>query len=151
MDRAGPDDALRTRLRSQGVRLTDPRRRLLGVLAAADRPLTLPEILERDDGLTQSSAYRNLAELDELGLVDRVVTTGDHGRFELAADLTDNHHHHLVCERCGRVEDVELGPDVERLLDAEGERIGATAGFAVEAHRLDLLGTCASCAGAPSG
>jgi Fe2+ or Zn2+ uptake regulation protein len=133
------------------VRLTDPRRRLLGVLAAADRPLTLPEILERDDGLTQSSAYPNLAEPDELGVVDRVVTTGDHSRFELAADITDHHHHHLVCERCGRVEDVELDPDVERLLDAEGERIGDAVGFSVDAHRLDLLGTCGSCAGAASG
>ena len=143
------EDAVAMRLASHGVRLTDPRRRLLGVLEGAERPLTLPEILGRDGGLNQSSACRNLAELEAFGVVDRIVTSGDHNRFELAAEITD-HHHHLVCERCGRVEDIELSPATERLLDGEADSIGTAAGFAIDAHRLDLLGTCADCAGTTS-
>ena len=55
----------------------------------------------------QSSAYRNLAVLEHAGVVRRVITEGEFARFELTEELTE-HHHHLICSRCGRVEDVTV-------------------------------------------
>lgn len=135
------------RLREDGQRYTACRRTLVEVLAATDRPLTIAELLERDARLAQSSAYRNLAVLEQAGVVDRLVTDDEYARFELAEDLT-GHHHHLICSSCGRVADFTVSPALERQLAAAFDRLSAEHGFAVEHHRLDLVGRCARC-GAP--
>ena len=132
------------RLRGDGLRYTASRRSVVEVLAAADRPLTIPEILERDRSLAQSSAYRNLNELIAAGVVHRIIAGDEYSHFELAEDLT-SHHHHLVCTHCGRVEDVTLDEDLEASLTATLERAALQEGFRAEHHRLDVLGRCAAC------
>lgn len=119
---------------------------MIGALHHAEGPVTIPEIIDLDDGLAQSSVYRNLAILEEVGAVTRIVTHHDHARFELAEALTDHHHHHLICTTCGSVSDFELAPDAETSLEKALTRAGRSAKFRVDAHRLDLLGTCATCA-----
>lgn len=133
------------RLGSDGLRYTRSRRALVSVLAAADRPLTIPEILERDPSLAQSSAYRNLTELIAAGAVHRIVAGDEFSHFELAEDLTE-HHHHLVCTRCGRVSDMTLSDELEARLDDALAAIARRARFTAEHHRLDVLGACGSCA-----
>ena len=56
------------------LRSTPSRRRVVEVLTAARRPLTLPEVLQADGELSQSSAYRNLSELMAAGVVHRIDT-----------------------------------------------------------------------------
>ncbi|HLU40962.1 MAG TPA: Fur family transcriptional regulator [Microthrixaceae bacterium] len=133
------------RLRGAGLRYTRARRALVDVLAAADRPLTIPEILREDASLAQSSAYRNLNELIAAGVAHRIVAGDEYSHFELAEDLTE-HHHHLVCTRCGRVEDVTLDDQIEASLTRSLDRVAEGEGFEVEHHRLDVLGRCATCA-----
>lgn len=106
--------------------------------------MTIPEVLERDGSLAQSSVYRNLGVLEEAGVVVRIVTTDDFARYELAEDLTE-HHHHLVCSRCGSVADFSLDPDVESELARVLRRAARRASFTIEHHRLDLVGVCGSC------
>ncbi len=142
--------AVEERLRALGQRYTAKRRKLVEVLRRARRPAPIAELVA-GAGLPQSSIYRNLAVLERAGVVRRVLTEGGAARFELAEDLTA-HHHHLVCRACGAVEDVTvpeaLEHQVERVLAAAARR----AGFRGLAHRLDLVGTCGSCAGeAPTG
>ncbi|MEX0768299.1 MAG: Fur family transcriptional regulator [Microthrixaceae bacterium] len=132
------------RLRSQNLRYTSSRRALVEILAASDRPLTIPEILEQDSELAQSSAYRNLTELIQAGVVHRLIAGDEYSHFELAEDLTA-HHHHLVCTQCGRVADITLSDEVERSLDLALEAAAASVGFRAEQHRLDLIGHCAGC------
>ena len=133
------------RLAALDQRYTRSRRSLIDTLAAAERPLTVPEILANSPGLPQSSTYRSLAVLSEAGLVHRVVGHDDQGRFELAEELWGGHHHHLVCEGCGRVADIDASPRIERAL-AEATRLAAReAGFRARNHRLDLIGRCADC------
>ena len=136
--------AIEQRLRSADQRYTSGRRRLVEALARAGRPMTLPDLLQLDRGIAQSSAYRNLAILEEVGAVARILASGDHASYELAEDLT-GHHHHLVCSGCGEVSDFALAPSLE----ADLERVLATAArkarYAVEHHRLDLVGRCSSC------
>jgi Fur family ferric uptake transcriptional regulator len=133
------------RLRRDGQRYTAGRRTLVEMLEGADRPLTIPELLSQRAGIPQSSAYRNLAVLERAGIVERVVATDEFARYELAEDLTDRHHHHLICSGCGEVTDFEVPTALERRLDATVEAVAAETGYRIEGHRLDLIGRCATC------
>jgi len=138
------DDDVAARLRTVDQRYTQGRRRLVGVLREAEAPLTIQQILGADRGLAQSSVYRNLAVLEEVGAVTRIVTHDDFARYELAEDLTE-HHHHLICTSCGDVSDFALAPDVESDLEQALRRVARRSGFAADGHRLDLVGTCGTC------
>src|SRR5215218_3577465 len=138
-------DAAASRLRAVDQRYTSGRRRLVELLADASRPETIPELLGRAPSLAQSSAYRNLVVLEEAGVAHRVVTSDERSRYERAEDLM-GHHHHLICTSCGRVDDFTVSPQMERSLETALERAVAGTGFQAAAHRLDVVGTCASCA-----
>ena len=132
------------RLTSHDQRYTSGRRALVGVLADAGRPLTIPEVLGRSRGVPQSTAYRNLTVLVEAGVARRVNGTDDHGRFELAEDLTE-HHHHLICTTCGDVADFTAPAALEASLGRVMATVADATGFAAAGHRLDLMGTCTRC------
>jgi Fe2+ or Zn2+ uptake regulation protein len=132
------------RLGSLGQRYTTVRRSLVTTLAAAGRPLSVPEILEVNRDLPQSSAYRNVTVLIEAGVVRRVTGVDDHGRFELAEDLA-GHHHHLACAVCGTVEDVVPSSRLERAMDEAARLIAEEQGYEVIGHQFDLVGTCPTC------
>lgn len=132
------------RLRRIAQRYTSGRRDIVGVLAATDRPLTIPEIVEHGDGLAVSSVYRNLATLEQAGIAVRIVTARDHARYELSEPF-GQHHHHLVCIYCGQVSDFTLPAQTEAALDQALQRIARKNGYEPDAHRLDLTGACPDC------
>jgi len=131
-------------LRRGEQRYTTGRRRVVAALEAADGPITITQILAADNGLAQSSVYRNLTVLEEVGAVTRIVTRDDFARYELAEHLTE-HHHHLICTTCGDVADFSLTAQTEKSLDEALHEAAEAAGFVPTAHRLDLLGTCTAC------
>ena len=133
------------RLGALAQRYTRGRRAIVEVLARAAAPVSIPQLLERDRSLAQSSAYRNLAQLEQAGIVHRIVTSDEFARYELAEDLTE-HHHHLICSHCGDVRDFTVSPALEHDLDRALARIAGAHGFVADHHRLDLVGTCATCA-----
>lgn len=135
---------MRARLDEVDQRYTPGRRAIVEVLARTDRPLTAAEIVESGE-LPQSSAYRNLTVLEDCGIVHRVASTDEFARFELAHDLTDHHHHHLICTECGDVADFTVPERLERSLEALTRTVRGETGFAAENHRLDFLGLCAEC------
>lgn len=134
------------RLARAGQRRTPNRARLVDVLAASDRPVTIPEILDAAPGLAQSSVYRNLVVLEHAGVVHRIVTNDEFTRFELTELVTGRHHHHLVCVSCGSVADVPAAAGLERSVEQAADEIARTTGFHTEAHRIDLVGRCRRCA-----
>lgn len=138
------DAEVATLLSQADQRYTSGRRRLVAVLQTGDGPLTITQILAADPGLPQSSVYRNLTILEQVGAVTRVVTHDDFARYELAEHLTE-HHHHLICTACGDVVDFALDAKTEADLDRALHRVAEAAGFTIDGHRLDLLGSCATC------
>jgi Fur family ferric uptake transcriptional regulator len=132
-------------LDTDGQRYTKGRRALVELLVTLDRPVTVPEIVTHDPALAQSSAYRSLAALTDAGVVRRIITSDDHGHFELAEILTGDHHHHLVCSNCGSVEDFVVPSDVERAIESLTTDIGSRHGFEIQGHSLDLHGICRAC------
>lgn len=136
--------AVAERLRGTGQRYTANRRAVVEALAGAHRPLTIPEVLA-DRALPQSSAYRNVALLEETGVVHRVTSTDEFARFELAEDITEHHHHHLICSSCGEVTDFTVSQHLEQALEEAMREVADGTGFDPEHHRLDLLGRCRRC------
>jgi Fe2+ or Zn2+ uptake regulation protein len=134
-----------SRLATSGQRYTNTRRRLVEILARAGMPLALPDILRGRKNLPQSSAYRNLAELEAAGLIRRVASEDGFARYELAEELT-GHHHHLMCSGCGRMQDLHIPASLERQLDRTLDALAREARFASVSHRLDLIGLCKVCA-----
>jgi len=132
------------RLAASDQRYTAARRAVVATVVGAGRPLTIPEILAATPDLPQSSAYRTVTVLIEAGVLRRVSGGDDVGRFELAEDL-GGHHHHLVCTRCGKVDDVHPSPRLERAL-ADAARLAADEqGYLLTEHRFDLVGLCPAC------
>lgn len=132
------------RLRAQQQRYTKGRRALVDVLTGAGRPVTIAEILAGGSVPAQSTAYRNLAVLEQAGVVRRVFGGDEFSRYELAEDLTE-HHHHMVCVSCGSIEDFTVPTRLEQSLDKLFGKVTEGTGFTPQAHRLDLLGTCGNC------
>ena len=132
------------RLEHVGQRYTSGRRQIVELLGKSAHPLTIPEIIAVDESLKQSSVYRNLAVLEGADVVARVITNGEWTRVELAEDLT-GHHHHLICDACGAVRDIEVPAEIESALDAALVGLAEREGFTLDRHRLDLVGRCAEC------
>jgi Fur family ferric uptake transcriptional regulator len=128
-----------------GQRYTQNRRALVDALLRARGPLSIGDLLIGRRTVPQSSAYRSLAVLEQAGVIRRVITDDDFARFELNEGLTE-HHHHLVCSNCGRIEDVAIPANVERSIGRTFDRVAKGAGFVSVDHRLDLIGRCRSCA-----
>ena len=137
-------DDVRSKLRDVDQLYTTGRQVIIDVLRRVGAPMTLPQILQDQPSLTQSSVYRNLAMMEEAGVVRRLVHNIDHAHYELAEDLTA-HHHHLICRSCGKITDITLDHRIERALDSAFAKLAAEVGFTPDHHDIDVYGTCSSC------
>ncbi len=138
------DQLATSQLSSINQRYTTNRRQLIGILQEATKPITINQILESNSDLAQSSVYRNLAVLEQAGLVVRIITNDDHAHYELAEHILD-HHHHIICSPCGEILDFHLSEKIEKALEKSLKEIADEFGFSIDKHRLDLLGTCEDC------
>jgi Fe2+ or Zn2+ uptake regulation protein len=144
MTDTAPHAEVAHRLVGAQQRYTAGRRRLVELLHGAGRPLEIPEIADASANLPVSSIYRNLVVLEQAGAVTRYPGPGGAARYELSEELV-GHHHHLVCGRCGRMEDYDATPEVEGYLQSALEALAAGNGFRATSHRLELRGLCARC------
>ena len=132
------------RLNDAGQLYTKGRRELVELLVRAARPATIPEMLELRPRLTQSSLYRNMADLESVGIVRRVVGIDDPTRYEFSEDII-GHHHHTICTVCGTVDDFFMPAADERSLQTSLDKALDTSGFQPNTHRLDVFGICPDC------
>ena len=139
------DELVRGRLAERNIRYTNGRKRLIKALQLASGPQSVAELYERvRRSVPVSSLYRSLAMLEQAGVLRLHHGQGKVARFELAEWLT-GHHHHLFCIECGKVDDVELDADSERLLNRVAAKAGGRAGYVESGHRLEIEGLCRSC------
>jgi Fur family transcriptional regulator, ferric uptake regulator len=125
------------RLDEAGYRSGAARREVIELLAAERCALTALEIDARV-GAGRASVYRTLDQLERLRLAQRVEIGGDAAGYERVDPA--QHHHHLVCEGCGRLE-----PFADRSLEESIEAISRAAEFEVAAHDVVLRGRCPDC------
>ena len=119
------------------------RDRVVGLLAGERCAMSVVEIEEafRDCGhrIGRASIYRVLDLLLEHGLVERVEVGDGQARFE-RTQPGGEHHHHLVCQRCGQLIAFD-DPGLERAIERLSTRLGAR----VQSHEVLLRGECGRC------
>jgi Fur family ferric uptake transcriptional regulator len=146
-ERAGSEWAERAHrgLERAGYRAGGARGAVVEHLSRQDCCLSAQEIT---DGLRAqgrrvgiASVYRAIDLLHGMGLVQRVDVGEGGSRYEPVIPGGE-HHHHVVCDSCGRVTAFEDAP-LEQAIDRLGRRLG----HAVGAHEVVIRGTCPRCAG----
>lgn len=137
-------DRAEAALAAAGHRRGGARRAVLELLGTQECALTAQEIEDRLRGaqraVSRASIYRALDELEGLRLVQRVETGQAMVRYERVCEA-EEHHHHLVCDRCGIVLPFS-DPALERAISSISERVP----LAVSEHEIVLRGQCRDCA-----
>ena len=138
------EESARAALREAGHRSGGAREAVVGLLARQSCCLSAQQISEElraaGTDIGQASVYRALDLLHEMGLVQR-VDIGERGsRYEPVVPGGE-HHHHAVCESCGRVTRFE-DESLERAL----ERLAGRLKHSMSGHDLVIRGACARCA-----
>jgi Fur family ferric uptake transcriptional regulator len=138
------DHALRT-LDEAGFREGGARRAVVELLGEQDCALTAVEIeaelASRDQAVGRASVYRALEQLESLDLAQRLEMGTGIASYERVRPGGE-HHHHLVCRRCGAVVPFE-DPQLERAI----ARVSRSASFQISEHDVTLRGRCQRCAG----
>jgi Fur family ferric uptake transcriptional regulator len=130
-------------LERDGYRLSVPRSAVVETLADLGCSVTAKEIAarlrEQGADIGVASIYRTLELLDKLRLARRVDAGEGVARYE-PIDPSGEHHHHMVCGRCGEVRAFE-----DRELERAIERLSHRVDYAVDAHDVTLRGECPAC------
>src|SRR2546421_7698411 len=139
-----PDAELIALLRARRLRVTSPRLVIHRELRARDRHVTAEEaraaVARALPGISLPTVYATLELFEELGIVRRVHAGGGAVRYDPRAEP----HHHTVCRRCGRVEDLEGAAQLDRTLRDVRDEAGRQ-GFAADSAAVVLTGLCEAC------
>lgn len=138
-------DGAERRLAAAGLRYTPNRRALVDALSRASDPMSIPDLMAQIPGASQSSVYRNLTDLSVARVVARVQGTDEWARFELHDEFTGRHHHHIMCDSCGEVRDIDIPETLEHQLDLTLSALARQSGYLITHHRVDLVGRCRKC------
>ncbi|HHJ16593.1 MAG TPA: ferric iron uptake transcriptional regulator [Gammaproteobacteria bacterium] len=129
-------------LRAAGLKATVPRRKILEVLESkAGQHLTAEDVyrllLETGEDVGLATVYRVLTQFEGAGLVERHHFEGGQSVFELNQG---EHHDHILCVKCGKVEEF-----VDNIIEERQRDIAEKAGYTMTGHCLYIYGICADC------
>lgn len=133
------DTVFKEKLATHNLRLTRNRREIFRILATADRPLLIQEIIAENAGSTHfTSIYRSISSLQTANIV-REIPRGFKVYYELGEDFRP-HHHHATCEKCGKTTPID-NEKVEQLL----YDLTIKTGLRPTKHHFELFGVCEQC------
>ena len=136
-------DHARATLTEAGHRTSAPRDEVIEAIGRLGCSITARAIADylraRDSNVGLASIYRALELLDRLGLVQR-FDVGEGGACYEPALPSGEHHHHVVCDSCGKVEPFE-----DDALERAITHLSGKTAFAVAAHDVTLHGECPDC------
>lgn len=137
-------EAIFNQFRKKGVRLTSVRKAVVSVLAGAGKPLCVADIVgqlaKRGLSPNKTTVYREIDFLIREGWIHGL----DFGDSRKCYEWVTEHHHHLVCRKCERVE--EVGVDRLEPAFAEFEKgLMAKTRFSNLSHSLEFYGICNRC------
>ena len=131
-------------LAAAGLRAGGARGAVVELLARQECALSAIEIedalRERGRRVGRATVYRVLDELDGLGLVTRIEIGDGLTRFEAVYPDRAEHHHHLVCDGCGK-----LTPFTDDELERTIRRVARRESFTINDHDVTLHGSCEDC------
>lgn len=129
-------------LKDVGLKITHPRIKIMRILLTSDERHVSAEdvyrlLLANNEEIGLATVYRVLTQFEGAGLVTRHHFESGHSVFELSPE---HHHDHIVCIKCGHVEEF-ADPDIE----ARQLEIAKRLGFELTDHDLNMYGICADC------
>jgi Fur family ferric uptake transcriptional regulator len=131
-------------LRKAGLKVTLPRVKILDFLEQSSNRHHSAEdvykaLLGTGEDIGLATVYRVLTQFEAAGLVKRHHFEGGHSVFELDQGT---HHDHILCVKCGRVDEF-----VDETIEARQQDIAAKLGYEMTDHCLYMYGVCADCKG----
>lgn len=134
-----------SQLKKGGFRIGRGRNAILSVFEKASKPLAALEILsllsKEHILLNKTTVYRELEFLKEQKLIREVPVSTMAVYYESAMQ---DHHHHLVCENCNTIVEVQTH-ELEENIDKLTQFVAKNNHFAIQNHSLEFFGTCANC------
>jgi Fe2+ or Zn2+ uptake regulation protein len=129
-------------LAEAGIRSTEPRRAVAELIAERAGHFTARDLVDdaadRRPPIGRATVFRALELFADLGLVERLdLPTGEHA---YVACEPAQHHHHVVCSRCGRSTEVD-----DCGMSEVAREVARRTGYRIERHRLELFGVCPAC------
>ena len=129
-------------LKDAGLKITLPRIKILQILESSpvhhlSAEDVYKQLLAANEEIGLATVYRVLTQFESAELVIRHHFEGGHSVFELAGT---EHHDHIVCLKCGRVEEF-----TDREIEKRQRNIAAKLGFEMTDHKLNMFGLCADC------
>lgn len=128
------------KLQAKGLKITPQRQEILKVfLESDDNHLSAEEvhgkITQKFPSMSLDTVYRTLGLFQGLGILTELNFGDRKSLFEIDRS---NHHHHLICTKCGLSQEIDFCP-LEHL---DGKRI---ANFKIQKHSFEIFGICANC------
>ena len=124
------------------MRTTKQRTAVVEVMQEIDRFQSAKEIhtalQERNAKVGLTTVYRTLQSLVDIKAVDALHSPT--GEVLYRHCETEAHHHHLVCTKCGRTEEIDGGP-----IEKWAREVANTHGFQLTGHDAEIFGVCAKC------
>ncbi len=131
-------------LKERGARMTSVRTCMIEIFSKKKNPVSAFEILEelKKYGLrvNKTTVYREIAFLLEGKVINQISLGEEQNRYE----LFEEHHHHLVCQNCRRIEEIE-SKEIEKLLLSVEKKMKQKNKFSKILHSLEFFGVCAKC------
>ncbi len=129
-------------LKDAGLKITMPRLKVLQILVQSpDHHLSAEGVykalLEMGEDVGVATVYRVLTQFESAGLVIRHNFEGGYSVFELSQG---EHHDHLVCVKCGKVEEF-----IDEIIEQRQKMIATRANFKMTDHALNIYGLCPDC------
>ncbi|ORU90035.1 MAG: transcriptional repressor [Cycloclasticus sp. symbiont of Poecilosclerida sp. M] len=129
-------------LRDAGLKVTLPRLKILKMLEkAANRHLSAEAIykvlLEEGEEIGLATVYRVLTQFESAGLIKRHHFEGGNSVFELEQG---EHHDHILCIKCGRVDEF-----YDDLIEERQNKVAEKLGYKMTDHSLYMYGVCPAC------
>jgi Fur family ferric uptake transcriptional regulator len=126
-------------IRKAGLKVTLPRVKILELLENSEHRHVSAEdvyrmLLEKDEEIGLATVYRVLTQFEAAGLVTRHNFEGGHAVFELDRG---QHHDHIVCITCGKVEEF-----MDASIEKRQKEIAEEHGFEMADHSLIIYGRC---------
>ena len=130
------------KIHSLGLRLTAQRLEILDEVSTLDGHFSAEDIIlalrTRGRKASRVTVYRMLPSLLKAGILREVIFSEGHAHYEHADSKP--HHEHLICRKCGSVEEFEC-PPIENSL----RQVCEECNFEAEAHKVEVTGLCCKC------
>lgn len=129
-------------LRNAGLKVTLPRVKIMQILEASDaRHMSAEDVYkalrDADEDVGLATVYRVLTQFEAAGLVMRHHFEGGHSVFEM---MTEDHHDHIVCTKCGKVEEF-----YDEVIENQQKKQAEMKGYTISDHSLYIYGLCKDC------